>query len=124
MCSMARLDLLAWVLEPSRINFIFRRSGLQMYSQRWSSYFRGARHPPGADGPRSSRDGTWRCRLENPHVCLLCLRCVVLSFRLKSAHRRSGVGPGVGSRDGHANELQSTPCVIRPPLPAAVVRRT
>jgi hypothetical protein len=32
MCSMARLDLLAWVLEPSRINFIFRRSGLQMYS--------------------------------------------------------------------------------------------
>jgi hypothetical protein len=32
LCSMARLDLLAWVLEPSRINFIFRRSGLQMYS--------------------------------------------------------------------------------------------
>ena len=32
MCSMARLDLLAWVLEPSRINFIFHRSGLRMDS--------------------------------------------------------------------------------------------
>jgi hypothetical protein len=32
------------------------------------------------------------------------------------------MGPGVGSRDGHANALQSTPCVIRSPLPAALVR--
>jgi hypothetical protein len=31
-CAQSRLDLLAWVLEPSRINFVFRRSGLQMYS--------------------------------------------------------------------------------------------
>jgi hypothetical protein len=34
-------------------------------------------------------------------------------FRLKSAHPACGVAPGVGMRDGHANELQSTPCVTR-----------
>ena len=70
-------------------------------------------HPPCANGLGSSRDGTWRCSLETPLVCLLCLRCVDLSFRLRSAHCRCGLGPGVGSRDGHADELQSTPCVIR-----------
>jgi hypothetical protein len=60
---------------------------------------------------------------ETSHLSLLCLCWVVLSFCLKSAHRGCGVAPSVGSRDGHANELQSTPCVIRPPLPAAVVYR-
>jgi hypothetical protein len=49
--------------------------------------------------------------MEAPHVSLLCLRGVVLFFRLKSAHRACGVAPSVGMRDGQANELQSTPCV-------------
>ena len=30
--------------------------------------------------PRSSRYGTWRCRMEAPHVSLLYLRGVVLFF--------------------------------------------
>jgi hypothetical protein len=62
--------------------------------------------------PRYSRDGTRRCT-ETPHVSLLYLRCGVLFFRLKSAHPACGVAPGVGMRHGHANELQSTPCVTR-----------
>jgi hypothetical protein len=43
---------------------------------------------------------------------LLYAYCVVLFFRLKSAHRACGMGSSVGMRDGHAN-VQSTPCVIR-----------
>ena len=33
-------------------------------------------------------------------------------FRLKSAHRACGMGPSLGMRNGHANELQTTQCVI------------
>jgi hypothetical protein len=40
---------------------------------------------------------------------LLCRCCVVLFFRLKSAHRACDMGPSVGMRD----IFQSTPCVIR-----------
>jgi hypothetical protein len=42
---------------------------------------------------------------------------MVLYLPFKSAHRRCGVAPSMGSRDGHANELQSAPCVICSPLP-------
>jgi hypothetical protein len=51
--------------------------------------------------------------LETPHVSLLYAYCVVLFFRLKSAHRACGMGTSVGMRDGHANKPQSTPCLIR-----------
>jgi len=51
--------------------------------------------------------------MEAPHISLLYLRGVVLFLRLKSARRACGVASSVGVRAGHANELQSTPCVIR-----------
>jgi hypothetical protein len=46
--------------------------------------------------------------MEAPDVSLLCLRGVVLFFgSFKSVHRSCGLAPGVGKRDGQANEFQS-----------------
>ena len=61
------------------------------------------------DGARSSQDGARRCRLETPHVSLLCLRCVFLFFgsSLPIALVASILAWAC------ANELQSTTCVIR-----------
>jgi hypothetical protein len=48
-------------------------------------------------------------------LTFLCwyLRRMVLYFNLKSTSRACSLGPGVGMRDGHATEPQSTSCVIR-----------
>ena len=56
-----------------------------------------------------------RCRLETPHLYLLYRRCMVpfLRRQLRSAHSVCGLASSVGMRAGHANELHSTPCVIR-----------
>jgi hypothetical protein len=61
---------------------------------------------PRAIDPRS-RYGARRCRLETPHVSLLCLRCMVLNLPFKSVH----CACSVGMRDGLAHEPQSTACV-------------